>query len=725
MMMRYWCAIVLAWAGPASASDFGNEVMAVLSRAGCNSGTCHGNLTGKGGFKLSLRGEDPAADFRALTQDQLGRRINRPRPDDSLLLLKAAGAIPHEGGIRAARGSAEYRILRAWIAAGARSDTGARLVELSVQPPEALIRAPNDHCRLRAFARFADGSSRDVTGLCAFDLASTGVASIDAHGVVRRLRPGQTTALVRYLDQQVAVAIAFLPESSPPWPAGAEAINRVDQLVFARMRKLGLIPAPVADDATFLRRVYLDTLGILPTATEAKEFLADASTDKRARLIDRLLARPEFDDFWAQKWADVLHAEERTLDAKGVRAYHAWLRQQSAQATPLNELARTIIAAQGSTYASPETNFYRALREPYARAEAAAQVFLGVRLQCAKCHNHPFDRWTQDDYHAFAALFARVGYRVLENRRTDNNDPHAFIGEQIVFEARDGELKHPRDGSRVAPRVLGGKAPVADQGRLQAFADWVADPANPFFARTQANRIWFHLLGRGLVEPTDDFRLANPPAYPEALEFLAQELVASKFDLRHLTRLILNSRVYQSAPAAADDPDPAQFTAAIGQPLEAEQLLDALGQVLEQQAKFEGHPPGVRAGQLPELAQPSRKRDSDAARFLRLFGKPDRLLSCECERSDDTTVVQAAQLLSGDLLQRQVSAAGNRIGRLLAARIDDSAMLDEFYLAALARYPRESERALALRRLAEGDRRAGWEDLVWSLLNTKEFLLRR
>ncbi|MBX7104329.1 MAG: DUF1549 and DUF1553 domain-containing protein [Gemmataceae bacterium] len=718
--------LMLALPAVARAADFRTDVMAVLSRAGCNQGACHGNANGKGGFKLSLRGEDATADYNAIVRDQFGRRCNALTPDESLLLLKSGGRLPHEGGVRFSRSSPEYKILRDWIGAGMPDAPTPALRELTVSPGEAIVVAPTDRVALKAVAHFADGATLDVTSLCTFELGMAGIATVDGSGLVTRIKPGSVPVLVRFLDRQVPVMVSFVPDRAAAWPADAVAENVIDETVFARLRRLHVAPSGRVDDATFLRRVFLDTLGILPTVDEARAFLADPATDKRARLIDRLLRRPEFDEFWAQKWSDVLHNEERTLDAKGVSAYYQWFRKQSADNVTLPELARAVIAGRGSTYADPPANFYRALREPYARAEAVAQAFLGIRIQCAKCHNHPFDRWTQDDYHSFAALFSRVNYRVVENRRTDPNDHHAFIGEQIVFESPVGELKHPRDGAAVVPRLLGEARAVPPDARLQTLADWMADPANPFFARTQVNRIWYHFFGRGIVEPSDDFRLANPPAHPELLAALTAEFRKTGGDLRHIVRLILNSRVYQSSSTANEpNSDDASFARSLVQPLEAEQLLDAIGQALGRPAKFDNYPAGLRAGQIPELPAPSRRKESDAARFLRLFGKPDRLLGCECERTEDATVVQAAQLLTGDIVQKAIAAPEGRLTALMTQGKSDTEIVETLYLAALSRYPTDAERSAAGRYLHGRDRRAALEDFAWSLLNTKEFLLRR
>jgi len=738
MLRSSWAAVLALAAAPlaGAAEPSFRDVAALLSKAGCNQGACHGNLNGKGGFKLSLRGDDPAFDHTALSRDQFGRRANPFRPDESLLLQKPAMLVPHEGGRRFLPDSPEYATLRDWIAAGMPSDPPGTpaLTKLTVTPAEQVVVAPADHVRLQVTAAFADGSTRDVTRLACYDLSSVSVASVEADGEVKKEQDGETTVQIRYLNQQAAARLAFVPTRPDfRWPDLPEK-NFVDTEVFAKLKTLRMRPAEPADDSMFLRRVYLDTLGILPTADEARAFLSDSDPDKRSKLIERLVERPEFADFWALKWSDLFRNEEKVLDAKGVRVFHAWVREQMAANVPLNEFARRVIAARGSTYSQPEANYYRALRDPYDRAEATAQVFLGVRVQCARCHNHPFDRWTQNDYHEWSAFFARVQYRIVENQRKDRFDKHEFVGEQVVWQDRNAELKHPRTKEPLAPKFLGDAKPVglpADADRLQALADWVADPANPFFAKAQANRVWYHLFGRGLVEPNDDFRASNPPAHPALLDELARHLAIHNFDLRYLVKFILNSQTYQLSwvPDETNRGDVANFAKSLVQPLKAEQLLDALGRALEAPVKFDGYPTGTLACQLPDLQMAARRggaREPIGARFLKAFGKPDRLLSCECERTDDTTVVQAFQLMTGGVLHQMLTAPDNRIGRLLKADKTDAEIVEDLYLTALARLPTDAEREAAKAYIAKAkDRRTALEDVGWGLVNAKEFLLRR
>jgi hypothetical protein len=711
---------------------FRNEVMAVLSRAGCNQGPCHGNQNGKNGFKLSLRGQDHDFDFAVLTRGTLARRADPLRPDDSLLLLKATGSVPHEGGKRFDRGSLEYTLLHHWIRDGMPPDprTAPVLRRLQASPAEKVLLEPQDHVPLRVQAVFSDGTTRDVTRLAVFEPSNT-VVQIDREGVARRQQTGETAILVRYLDQQTTVQLAFVPARPDfVWHDEPE-VSYIDHHVFAKLRRLRMQPSALCSDSVFLRRAYLDTLGTLPTSQESERFLADPSPGKRGRLIEELLRRPEFADFWALKWCDLLRNEEKVLDRKGVQRFHDWIRQCILDNKPLNEFARELIASRGSTYSEPAANYYRALRDPQIRAEATAQVFLGVRLQCARCHNHPFDRWTQTDYHSLAAFFSRVQYRIIENNRRDNLDKHEFDGEQIVWMARSGELNHPTTGETLRPLFLGASTPTftEEADRLQALADWIARPDNPFFARAQANRIWHHLLGRGIVDPLDDFRESNPPVNAPLLDALAQDFVAHHFDVRHLIWRIMNSRVYQlsEVPNKTNREDETNFSHALVRPLQAESLLDALAQVTGVSPRFESFPKGTRTIQLPGIRlRLARRGTSDSEKFLTSFGKPVRSLSCECERSDDGTLGQAFQLITGPVLNQMLSEPNNRLGRLLDSGKPLPDVIDELYLAALCRRPGVEERQRAVELVERSsNRRTGLEDLVWGLVNAKEFLLRQ
>ncbi len=728
-------AALLAFCGAASAEtvSFRNDVMAVLSKAGCNQGTCHGNQNGKAGFKLSLRGEDPEWDHVAVTRDTAGRRTNPHNPAESLILQKATARTSHEGGRRFAADSPEYRIMLRWIGDGLRfdADSAPRLEQLEVDPAQRVMVEPDERIQLRVQAQFSDKTLRDVTRLAVYEPSNLGV-KVSPDGQAERQQFGETSILVRYLDKQAVVQLAFVPARPDfAWKDVPEA-NYIDNHVFKKLRTLRMNPSELCSDSVFLRRAYLDSIGLLPTAEEARAFLEDGRGDRRPRLIDHLLQRPEFAEFWALKWSDLLRVEEKTLDRKGVQLVHQWLRQSIADSKPLDQLSRELIAARGSTYTNPPANFYRALRDPDTRSEAVAQVFLGIRLQCAKCHNHPFERWTQYDYHSLASFFTRIQYQIVENNRRDRLDKHEFDGEQIVWLAREGEKPHPRTGAPLRPLFLGADTPEFGPGvdRLSALAEWVTSPRNPHFARAQANRIWAHLLGRGIVEPIDDFRVTNPPVNAPLLDALAKDLVDHKFDLRHLVRTIMNSRTYQlsAVPNDTNREDESNFSHALVRPLQAEQLLDAVAGVTELPVKFNGYPKGLRAGQIPGV-EAIRRRDAPPTmgeQFLKTFGKPERLLSCECERAGTPTLGHAFQLVSGPLVNDLLADPDNRLGRLLNTDRSNLAILEELCLAALGRLPTEKEQTFALAHLAKTkDRRTGLEDLLWGIVNSKEFLLRQ
>jgi hypothetical protein len=539
---------------------------------------------------------------------------------------------------------------------------------------------------------------------------------------------------VRYLGRQAPVRVAFVPARPDFVWNGPPPVSFIDDLVFKRLKELRINPSPPASDTVFLRRAYLDLPGILPTADEARQFVSDPRSDKRSRLIDELLERPEFADAWALKWCDLLRVEEKTLDRKGVQNFHAWIRSSIAHDKPLDQFAHELIAARGSTYRDPPSNYYRAMRDPFMRAESTAQVFLGVRLQCSKCHNHPFDRWTQDDYYNWANLFARVDYRVLENRRRDMNDSHEFDGEQIVVMAREGDVKNPRTDRPAAARFLGHDLAnlPPDSDRLWELAEWLASSNNKLFVETLANRIWYHLIGLGIVDPIDDFRATNPPVNPQLLEALSAELVSHNFSLRHLVRTIMNSQVYQLSSVANDTnrDDELHFSRAKKQMLTAEQRADAMAQVAGVALKFAGYPEGLRAGQLPGV-NADRDRDREnrptlADAFLQEFGKPPRLQACECERSNEPTLSQTLRSVSGPFIGELLLRRDNRLDRLLASGRATGELIDELYWIALSRAASAEETAAAVSHVdSQSDRRLGLEDVLWALMNCREFLFRR
>lgn len=749
-------------ASAVSEVSFRNEVMAVFSRAGCNAGTCHGNKNGKGAFKLSLRGEDPVQDWTTLTHDLLARRVNGIEPDESLLLLKPTTAIAHEGGLRFRRDSTEYKIVRDWIAGGLQNDIDSApvLERIEVTPTDVVLLEPQNEMQLSVRAFFADGVERDVTGLAVFETAGS-AARVTVDGVVTGNAPGEATILVRYLDQQAPVRLAFVPARPGfTWTKPAPR-NYVDEYVFAKLRRLRMNPSDPCSDTVFLRRAYLDLLGLLPTPEEARIFLADSRRDKRSLLIGELMQRSEFADFWALKWADLLRNEAHSLDQKGVHNFHHWIRRSISENKPVNEFVRELITARGSTYANPAANYYRPNRDAATRGKAAAQVFLGVRLQCAECHNHPFDRWTQDDYYNWAGLFAQVDYKVLQNNRDIGSDKHEWKGEQIVFIARNKSVTNPRTGEAAIPRFLG--EPESnwreDEDYLVALGRWLTSSKNSLFARTQVNRIWYHLMGRGLVDPVDDVRATNPASHPELLDALAADFVRSGFDLRHIIRVIMNSRAYQlsSEPNDTNRDDEVNYSHARVRRLTAEQILDCQSRVAGVSLHFEGYPIGLRAGQLPGVRPESKgkRRANPLDQFLEVFGKPPRLLPSEGERSGECNLGQVFQLITGPTVNELLAGSRNRITDLLRADKSNAEIINELYWAALTRAATPAELQVLIEYVdraasrgreqngeeeqkatkdtkptegeaeSVGNRRKALEDILWGLLNSKDFMFRQ
>lgn len=711
--------------------SFRNDVMAVLSKAGCNSGPCHGNAKGKAGFKLSLFGDDPTADYETLVYEVFGRRINPSHPDQSLVLLKATTEIPHEGGRRFENDSVEYEILHDWIKSRAQVDgtNAPTLVSISVTPEDSILENPENELPLTAIATFSDGSSRDVTRLAKFEPANP-LVNVTREGVVESDMPAETTVMVRYLNLHEPVRVTFIDPPadfkwSPPPP-----LNYIDEQVDRKLKALKMNPSPVIDDGEFIRRASLDLLGILPTAAEARAFVASKDRNKRAALVDQLLERTEFAEHWALKWADLLRLEEKVLDRKGVELFHRWIRESLAENKPLDQFVREIITARGSTYQNPPANFYRSTRTPIKRSETAAQVFLGTRLQCAQCHNHPFDKWSQNDYYDWAGLFARIDYKVLENRRRDGLDKNAFIGEQIIYTRTQGEVRNPGANKNAVPRFLGESDTVSrNANRLVELANWMTRPENPLFARVQVNRIWYHLMGRGIVDPIDDFRSTNLPSHPKLLHELTYDFVSNGFDLRHIIRTIMQSRAYQTSalPNESNEFDTINYSHAQVRRLDAEQILDAMSQVTGSPLTFKGYPEGMRAGQIPGVrAVPMRYGAPTAGdQFLVVFGKPERHLATEEERSCNTNLGQAFQLMTGPAMNDLLARSGNRIDQLLNSEKSNTGMIEELYWTALTRPPTETEsQALTSHIENHLNKRAALEDITWALVNSKEFVMR-
>jgi hypothetical protein len=691
--------------------SFRRDVVGSLNVGGCNMGACHGTPSGKNGFKLSLRGADPAADFLQLTRDQFGRRTDAQSAGESLILQKALGRIPHEGGTRFTPSSVPARMLRDWLAAGMPDDPPALPAVAKVTVLGARVQlAPAARQQLAVVAAFADGATRDVTRLTNFSTSDPGLADVTPTGRVDFKRPGEVAVLCRYLDQMISVRLTYLdPRPGFVWP-DVKTNNYVDTHVFTKLKTMTIAPSDVCNDSEFVRRAYLDAVGRLPTVAEAKAFLNDAAADKRPTLITQLLTLPEFADFWALKWADVLRSSRKTVQLKGSLGLQTWLREQFVRNVPFDQTVRELLTAAGDTATNPPANYYRIAKDPQSLGETTAQLFLGVRMQCAKCHNHPFERWTQDDYFGMAAWFARVRQRPTEAKSAE-----------IVYVTRAGDVTQPRTGKPMPPRYPGASdTPAAgDDDRRTVFADWLTKPGNPFFAKSVANRVWFHLLSKGIVDPVDDFRDSNPASNDELLDALAKDFAESGFDLKRLVYTIMTSRTYQlsAKPNATNADDSRYFSHAVTKLLTAEQLLDAVCDVTGVPEKFTGLPAGTRAVQLPdgEVNHP----------FLKAFGQPAREIPCECEREADGNLGQALQLINGTTVNEKVRNANNRLGSLLTAKKSDEEILADIYWAALARPPKPAEAAAALGHVAKAkDKRKGWEDVLWAVVNMREFLFR-
>ena len=695
--------------------SFRNDVVPALSQAGCNMGACHGTPTGKGGFRLSLRGYLPDQDFTVLTREASGRRVNVMAAESSIILKKPLGEVPHEGGLRLLRNSKSYESIRDWMKEGAKDDPAAPVAKrLEILPGPRVLNAPAKTQQVSVVAHYADGSSRDVTPICYYNSSNPEIAEVDADGYITFKNRGEVAVIAHYLDLVANVRLTHLVEVPGFKLAEVPQDNTIDRTVFAKLNRMRISPSEVGTDAEFIRRASLDAVGVLPSPEEVKAFLADTTPDRRAKLVDRLLARPEFADFWTLKFADILRANGRLIETKGTHAFNRWIRSNLERNTPLDQFVRELLTANGSTLRNPAANYYRISRDPENSTETTAQLFLGVRIQCAKCHNHPFERWTQDDYYGFAAFFSRV-----------KRKPGSMPEDEVVYASNTGEVRQPRTGKTMKPKALGG--PTFDDAsadpnmsdRRRELADWLTGPSNPFFAKSLANRVWYHLMGRGIVEPVDDFRDSNPASNDELLDGLTADFVQGGFNLRGLVRSILNSRTYQLSSKANEfnAADSLYFSHAATKLLPAEVLLDAISVVTATTTPFDGLPKGTRATQIPD-----GKMDNP---FLKTFGRPARELACECERESDSNLSQALQLIGGATVNGKLRDDNGRMAKLAKSTASNEDIAKELYLVAVAREPNATEIAASVKHLAAAtDRRQAVEDLGWVLINSKEFLFR-
>jgi hypothetical protein len=699
--------------------SFVRDIMPILAKTGCNAGTCHGAQKGRNGFKLSLRGYDPTFDHEQLVEDISGRRIDRKEPANSLILLKPTQGVPHEGKHVFDEKSRYYKLIHQWIAEGCGSDVSLtkRASRLEVLPQLPVLSGIGQEQQLAVIAYYPDGSSRDVTRDAVYTSSVETICSVSADGLVKALRKGDSAILIRYEGQfavnpvSVLVADPNFKWSSPP------AHNYVDELVYKKLQRIQVNPSELCSDADFLRRVYLDLIGIPPTPEEVRAFLGDARETqlKRREVVDKLLDRPEYVDFWTLRWADLMQVNRKYLGEKGVWSFNSWLRHQVASDRPWNETAYDLVTGVGSTVDSPNSAFFRIAREPGQAVENMTHLFLGIRFNCNKCHDHPFERWTLGDYYRLAGYFTQTGIRKGN-----------LADDEVIFQSRDGgDMRHPKTGQVLAPQFPFSYPSVEKNpptgSRREQLAKWLTSADNPYFARAMANRLWAYLNGRGIIDPVDDIRAGNPPSNPELLDALTADFVKNRFSIKHLVRTICLSRTYQLSiePNATNGWDTENFSHARPRRLTAEQLLDGVRAATGTKNRFPGLPGGWRAAQLPE---PATGKDG----FLAQFGQPIRESPCDCERRSEVSLVQALALVNGPTLSGAVSEPGGRLAALFQKKPEDKQIIEEVYLAVLCRPPSDKELERCQKELARASNKQEWaQDLMWALLNTPAFLFNR
>ena len=693
--------------------SFRNQIIPLFTKLGCNSGGCHGKATGQNGFKLSLLGFDPSSDYDTLVADSHGRRVLPGAPEHSLLVRKATGTAPHGGGRRILPGSTDQELLVRWLRQGMPrgSAKDPAVTRIAVYPRSAIVGQHGEQ-QMLVTAYYSDGATRDVTREAQFKSNELNIAAVDEQGLVRTdVSTGETAVMARYMGQ-VDVCRISIPQASPGGPSVKlpPQNNYIDEYVQAKWEQLKLTPSPLCDDATFLRRAFLDCLGTLPTPDEVRKFLAENDPKKREKAVDRILARNEYADFWALKWGDLLRNQRKGQreQQRGTYAFHAWIRNAFANNMPYDQFVRNIIAAQGTVDQHPPVIWYRTVRNLTHQTNDSAQLFLGTRIQCAQCHHHPYEKWSQDDYYHLQAFFARMGRKSGE-----------IAQEPAIFVRADGSVRNPANGKIMTPRGLDGPETeiTEDEDPRNKLVDWMVAKDNPFFARAISNRLWGHFTGRGLVEPIDDMRVTNPPSDPELLDALARDLVEHQFDLKHLIRAIMLSSTYQlsSEPNPGNIHDQQNYARAYPRRLLAEVLLDAMCLATGAPETYQGMPPGTHATQLPD--------ESIASAFLDTFGRPTRETACECERPRDANLAQALQMLNSTDLQTKVANPKGRIAAMLKAKLSDNAIVEELYLFTYSRPPNKRELASVRTYIADQkDRKTAFEDLLWALLNSKEFL---
>ena len=713
--------------------SFRNDVMPVLTKATCNSGGCHGALAGKGGFRLSLMGYDIESDFQTITRGVRGRRVDLAQPAKSLLLTKPTVATKHKGGKLIEVKSLDYRILAEWVAAGAPGpvEEEARVKRIEVLPELSLLK-PGEKQQLMVRAHYSDGRVRDVTRWAKFTSSNEVVAAVDGKSGLVSVTGHGEGAVTAWFDSQIVLARLTSPfayDLAKMDYAKAPRRNVIDDKVLEQLQRLNLKPSPQATDAEFVRRAYLDTIGVLPTPEETRAFLAADGSDKRDRLIDALLARPEFVDYWTYRWADMLMINGKLLRPEAVKAYYLWLRERVAENTPWDELARQLVTASGDSMKNGATNFYAVNQDPETMAENVSQTFLALSINCAKCHNHPLEKWTNDQYYAFANLFSRV------RAKGWGGDSRNGDGVRTLYVEPRGELLQPRTGKPQIPAPLDGEAldPDDPEDRRYHLAKWLTAPENPYFTRTIANRVWAAFFGMGIVDPVDDLRASNPASNEPLLTALADSLVSNGYDLKALMRIILQSETYQRSSVTLPENagDTRYFSRYYPRRLIAEVLHDAIAGITDIPGEFTSvklqdgsmqktdfYPKGTRALQLYDSAV--------ASYFLQTFGRNDRDIACECERSIQPSMVQAMHLSNGDTVNQKLAKPDSRVTKLMAkAGADSERLVEEAFMLCLSRKPTDAEKkpfVEAFAKGAGGARREALEDLFWALMTSREFL---
>ena len=680
--------------------SFAGDILPVLTKYGCNSGSCHGALNGQNGFKLSLFGYEPENDYEMIVRKHDGRRLSLSDPEKSLLLLKPTFQVQHGGGKRFPKDSLDYATLLNWIRDGARRvpEQERRMVALRVYPQAVALYGKEAKSRLLVTARYSDGSEGDVTQLVKFQSNDDSIASVDAQGILTGLDGGETAIVVRGPGVTGVAIVDVVPDTRPV--AALRVNNFIDQYVAEKLQRLHIPPSEPADDATFLRRVFLDVIGVIPTAAEARQFLNDRDPDKRARLVETLLHRPEYADFWALYWGDHLNNTKQLLYNKGPYTFTVWLNQVFRNNVPYDKFARMMLTATGNTYDAPEVSFYPEQKKELDRASTTTQLFLGVSIECARCHNHPLEHWTRDDFNGMAAFFSQIKFKEPSGPR--NNEKSLYLDFKRQFQHPDTKLVN-------LPKPLNGPVMTSDEwtDRRELLADWMTSKDNPYFARTLVNRMWRNFMGRGLVEPVDDFRATNPPTNAPLLDALANDFVEHGYDLHHLIRRITSSAAYQlsSIPTERNKRDKMAYSRYYARRLTAEEMLDSIVLSTGVPEKFRSQYPGTRASQLAEPEIESY--------FLDVFDRPSRQLICE--RKQPPTLNQALHLISGDTLQKKITDP--------RSILQTTRNVEEMYLRTLSRYPDADERRAAEQAIDKaGEPKRGYEDLLWALLNSKEFL---